>query len=220
MTSTTARSIPNPIRPARTQSAPTPRVFRMWAVCARLCILGCRPKHTGRSFILRMKKQTRNSLNPKSLTDLNGQVALGWAFDKAKVGESLFAPIPSTNAKALLPRPLPTKFVERAAIPIVLLLRERLVELRETQQRAKRPTGYDRHCRNLTAEEAGSSCAPESNFMMIGERTNVTGSKKFARLILNEDFDEAVASPASRSRAAPTSSTSTWTRGCSTAKRR
>ncbi len=33
---------------------------------------------------------------------------------------------------------------------------------------------------------------PESNFLMIGERTNVTGSRKFARLIRNDDFEEAV----------------------------
>jgi 5-methyltetrahydrofolate--homocysteine methyltransferase len=34
---------------------------------------------------------------------------------------------------------------------------------------------------------------PESNFIMIGERTNVTGSKKFAKLVLNDQFEEAVA---------------------------
>jgi 5-methyltetrahydrofolate--homocysteine methyltransferase len=33
---------------------------------------------------------------------------------------------------------------------------------------------------------------PDSNFMNIGERTNVTGSKKFARLIREEKFDEAL----------------------------
>ncbi|VAX39158.1 5-methyltetrahydrofolate--homocysteine methyltransferase [hydrothermal vent metagenome] len=33
---------------------------------------------------------------------------------------------------------------------------------------------------------------PESNFMMIGERTNVTGSRKFARLIKEEKYDEAL----------------------------
>jgi 5-methyltetrahydrofolate--homocysteine methyltransferase len=33
---------------------------------------------------------------------------------------------------------------------------------------------------------------PESNFLMIGERTNVTGSKRFARLIQAEDFEAAV----------------------------
>ncbi len=33
---------------------------------------------------------------------------------------------------------------------------------------------------------------PDSNFMNIGERTNVTGSKKFARLIKEEKLDEAL----------------------------
>jgi 5-methyltetrahydrofolate--homocysteine methyltransferase len=32
---------------------------------------------------------------------------------------------------------------------------------------------------------------PDSNFTMIGERTNVTGSKKFARLVLANDFEAA-----------------------------
>ena len=34
--------------------------------------------------------------------------------------------------------------------------------------------------------------APESNFVNVGERTNVTGSRKFLRLIQNEQFSEAV----------------------------
>ncbi len=34
---------------------------------------------------------------------------------------------------------------------------------------------------------------PESNFINIGERTNVTGSKKFAKLILNNNYEEALA---------------------------
>jgi len=33
---------------------------------------------------------------------------------------------------------------------------------------------------------------PDSNFMNIGERTNVTGSKKFARLIKENNYDEAL----------------------------
>lgn len=33
---------------------------------------------------------------------------------------------------------------------------------------------------------------PETNFVNVGERTNVTGSKAFARLILNGNFEEAV----------------------------
>lgn len=33
---------------------------------------------------------------------------------------------------------------------------------------------------------------PETNFINVGERTNVTGSKKFARLILEKNYDEAL----------------------------
>ncbi len=55
-------------------------------------------------------------------------------------------------------------------------------------------------------------------FVNIGERTNVTGSKAFARMILNGQFEEALASRASRSKTARRSSTSTWTRPCWTAR--
>ena len=33
---------------------------------------------------------------------------------------------------------------------------------------------------------------PETNFVNIGERTNVTGSAKFLRLIKEENYEEAV----------------------------
>ena len=40
-------------------------------------------------------------------------------------------------------------------------------------------------------------------FLMIGERTNVTGSRKFARLIKEKNYDEALKIATSRSRAGP-----------------
>src|SRR5690349_10869835 len=33
---------------------------------------------------------------------------------------------------------------------------------------------------------------PETNFVNVGERTNVTGSKKFARLIRDNNYEEAL----------------------------
>src|SRR6185295_3461623 len=33
---------------------------------------------------------------------------------------------------------------------------------------------------------------PDSNFMNVGERTNVTGSRKFAKLIIDNNYDEAL----------------------------
>jgi 5-methyltetrahydrofolate--homocysteine methyltransferase len=43
----------------------------------------------------------------------------------------------------------------------------------------------------LSGQEA-LTLRPDSNFLMIGERTNVTGSKKFARLIGADDYDAAL----------------------------
>lgn len=36
------------------------------------------------------------------------------------------------------------------------------------------------------------SLTPESNFLNVGERTNVTGSKKFLRLIKEGNYEEAL----------------------------
>jgi 5-methyltetrahydrofolate--homocysteine methyltransferase len=44
----------------------------------------------------------------------------------------------------------------------------------------------------LSGQEA-LTLRPESNFLMIGERTNVTGSKAFARLIVSGNFEEGLA---------------------------
>ena len=58
--------------------------------------------------------------------------------------------------------------------------------------------GVSPHRRNVPSFEtklAGSrplTLRDDSNFLMIGERTNVTGSRKFARLIREDKFDEAI----------------------------
>ncbi|NTV85973.1 MAG: hypothetical protein HGA21_04450, partial [Burkholderiaceae bacterium] len=43
-----------------------------------------------------------------------------------------------------------------------------------------------------TAESAEGQ-SPSATFVNIGERTNVTGSKAFARMILNDQFEQALA---------------------------
>jgi 5-methyltetrahydrofolate--homocysteine methyltransferase len=58
---------------------------------------------------------------------------------------------------------------------------------------------------------------PDTGFVMIGERTNVTGSARFRRLIEAATTRAPSTSRSSRCAAAPTCSTSTWTPTCSTA---
>ncbi|WP_437204421.1 methionine synthase [Planctomicrobium sp. SH664] len=55
------------------------------------------------------------------------------------------------------------------------------------------PRGRQKHPRQSTYSGAKlCELRPDSNFMMIGERTNVTGSRKFARLIKEKKYDEAL----------------------------
>ena len=45
----------------------------------------------------------------------------------------------------------------------------------------------------IGAVAAADGQAPRATFVNVGERTNVTGSKAFARMILNGEFDQALA---------------------------
>jgi 5-methyltetrahydrofolate--homocysteine methyltransferase len=57
---------------------------------------------------------------------------------------------------------------------------------------APRPLpGSERRNTRLTGLES-LEIRPDSNFIMVGERTNVTGSARFRRLIKNDDFETAV----------------------------
>jgi 5-methyltetrahydrofolate--homocysteine methyltransferase len=63
---------------------------------------------------------------------------------------------------------------------------------------ARRVAGAKPHRRNSVPPRLRLSgtqpleLRPDSNFLMIGERTNVTGSRKFAKLIKEEQYEEAV----------------------------
>jgi len=56
--------------------------------------------------------------------------------------------------------------------------------------RPRKPPEPDRFTHLSGLEEL--TIRPESNFIMIGERTNVAGSRKFARLIREENYEEAL----------------------------
>jgi len=61
-----------------------------------------------------------------------------------------------------------------------------------------------------------SSTTSVRPFINIGERTNVTGSAKFKKLILEGDYTAAVEVARQQVESGARSSTSTWTRVCST----
>jgi len=62
--------------------------------------------------------------------------------------------------------------------------------------------------------EDGLGTRQQATFVNIGERTNVTGSKAFARMVLNGEYEQALAVARQQVETAHKSSTSTWTRPC------
>lgn len=67
---------------------------------------------------------------------------------------------------------------------------KRIAELASTAKPRVRPQAD--HLMRLSGLEP-VTVRPESNFVNIGERTNITGSRKFAKLIISGDYDAALA---------------------------
>lgn len=71
----------------------------------------------------------------------------------------------------------------------------RPIHIKEIAKRAKKHKPHIVLQKPKTTILTGLEClkiSPESNFVNVGERTNVAGSRKFARLIREEKFDEAL----------------------------
>lgn len=66
---------------------------------------------------------------------------------------------------------------------------KRIAEIAKNSKPRKKPEAD--HLMHLSGLEP-VTLRPESNFMNVGERTNVTGSKKFLRLIKEENYEEAL----------------------------
>lgn len=75
-----------------------------------------------------------------------------------------------------------------------------------------------KECR-LSGLEA-MSIGPDSLFVNVGERTNVTGSAAFKRLIVEGNYEAALDVAKQQVENGARSSTSTWTKACSTPNRR
>ena len=74
-----------------------------------------------------------------------------------------------------------------------------------------RPLPQRRHVTCLSGLEQ-LRIVPEANFVNVGERTNVAGSAKFARLIREKKLTRKLSRwPAPKSKRAPISSMSAWT---------
>ncbi len=153
MTSSNGLSTAAPVRPVRTRFAPSPTGFLHVGGLRTALFAWLWAKHTGGTFVLRIEDTDQKRFDPNSVRDLQAGLRwLGLDWDEGPDVGGPFGPYIQTERKALY-APFAEQLVERGHAYKCYCSAERLAELREAQQRAKQPTGYDRHCRNLTAAE-------------------------------------------------------------------
>ena len=198
-------------RSGRTLSGQTAEAFWISVAHARPlsiglnCALGARPapRPTCRSSRAaadtcglgppeRRSPQRLRRLRPRRRQHGGRRSAPGHARGSSTSSAAAAAPRPTTSAR------LPRRW--RACAP--------------RQSARRRPAVTD------SPDSSRSSIGPDTNFVNVGERTNVTGSRRFASLITEGRYDAALPWRGSRSRPARRCSTSTWTRDCSTPRRR
>ncbi|MBP7962781.1 MAG: glutamate--tRNA ligase [Caldilineaceae bacterium] len=182
MTSNNALSSADPIRPARTRFAPSPTGFLHAGSLRTALFAWLWAKHTGGTFILRIEDTDQKRLNPESLQNIMAGLRwLGLDWDEGPEVGGPFGPYIQTERKELY-APYAEQLVESGHAYKCYCSAERLADLREEQQRAKQPTGYDRHCRNLTAEERAEQEAA-GIVPVVRLAVPLTGSTTFNDLI-------------------------------------
>lgn len=110
-------------------------------------------RHTGGTFILRIEDTDRTRYVEGSLEEIMAGLRwLGAQWDEGPEVGGDYGPYFQSERLPFY-RKYAQQLVDEGKAYYCYCTRERLEELRKTQEAAKQATGYDRRCRDLTAEE-------------------------------------------------------------------
>jgi glutamyl-tRNA synthetase len=110
-------------------------------------------RHQGGEFLLRIEDTDRSRYQEGALQEIYQSLQwLGIEWDEGPQKGGRCAPYIQSERTALY-RDHAMKLVEKGDAYRCFCTPERLTKLRETQEKEKLPLGYDRHCRDLPAEE-------------------------------------------------------------------
>ncbi len=139
--------------PARTRFAPSPTGFLHVGGLRTALYAWLWARHTGGTFILRIEDTDQKRYNPDSLEDVKASLRwLGLDWDEGPDVGGPHGPYVQTERKHLY-APVAEQLIESGHAYRCYCTAERLAEVRAEQQANKQPSGYDRHCRTLSAED-------------------------------------------------------------------
>lgn len=110
-------------------------------------------RHENGSFILRIEDTDRTRFVPGALEEMMNDLRwAGMQWDEGPEAGGDYGPYFQSERLDLYTK-YAKQLIESGQAYYCYCTSERLTKIREEQQAAGKPTGYDRHCRDLTAEE-------------------------------------------------------------------
>lgn len=172
-------------QPVRVRFAPSPTGYLHVGGARTALYDWLLAKATGGTFILRIEDTDRNRFVPDSLQDIMESLRwLGLQWDEGPEVGGAAGPYFQSEKLAVYQRHAERLVAEGQAY-YCFCTPERLAEMRARQEAAKMPSGYDRHCRNLSTEEV-KSALKRNDKHVIRFKMPLEGSTTFTDAIRGE----------------------------------
>lgn len=139
-------------------------------------------EHTGGTFILRIEDTDRTRFVEGSLEEI--MVGLRWLGAQWDEGPEVGGDYGPYFQSERLPfyQKYAQQLIDEGKAYYCYCTRERLEELRKSQEAAKQSTGYDRRCRDLTPEQR-EQCAQENPNPVIRFKMKLEGRSEFDDIV-------------------------------------
>ena len=154
------------LKPARVRFAPSPTGYLHLGSLRTALFDWLFARHTGGQFILRIEDTDQKRYNPESLQDMmSGLRWLGLYWDEGPDIGGPYGPYVQTERKEIYQEQV-ERLLESGQAYRCYCTQEELEEMREAQRQRGEQQGYDRRCRNLTAEERAQREAEGRNYVV------------------------------------------------------
>lgn len=152
--------------PVRTRMAPSPTGEMHVGSLATLLKNYAYAKKHGGQFILRIEdtdKEREVAGGVQAIQDIIRRYGLDW--DEGPGKDGLYGPYIQSERLAIYQQQVQT-LIDKGEAYYCFCSKERLAEVKEKQMAAKQAPRYDRHCRQLSAEEAAAKVAAGESYVI------------------------------------------------------